>query len=163
MPYLDANRARENQRERGRRYRRRLKTQKYGETNADVDMRGRHGNHAHGERSGRWNAGRLATSHGYVAVRVPLDHPHAWGSTRLKRFKYAYEHVLVMAEHIGRPLHENEVVHHRNGNRTDNRLENLELTTASEHQRYHTTHTRGRDAIGRLLPVADLRVREFPV
>jgi hypothetical protein len=37
------------------------------------------------------------------------------------------EHRVVMAETIGRPLHPDETVHHRNGDRADNRPENLEL------------------------------------
>jgi transposase-like protein len=46
-------------------------------------------------------------------------------------------HVVIMEQHIGRKLQKHEVVHHINGRRDDNRLENLQLMTRSEHSRLH--------------------------
>lgn len=138
-------------RERKRSYLERKKVAKYGPKAAGVDMRGRHGNHARGERNARWNPNaRRLTSHGYVAVRVPIGHPHGWGPKSLRSFAYAYEHVLVMMDHLGRSLAANEVVHHRNGAKTDNRIENLELLTSSEHMFEHSTE-RERDSLGRFV------------
>ena len=50
---------------------------------------------------------------------------------------YVMEHILVMQEYIKRPLAEDEVVHHKNKIRNDNRIENLQLMTFKEHARMH--------------------------
>jgi hypothetical protein len=63
---------------------------------------------------------------GYWITPVPRD--DRWlvnGASKIA------EHRLVMARHLGRPLHTDESVHHRNGIRDDNRLENLELWSSS--------------------------------
>lgn len=104
--------------------------------------KGVHDNHARGARNGRWNGGRTVTSHGYVRVKVGKTHPLADPNG------YAYEHHLVMCSAIGRLLERGEVVHHRNGDKQDNRFENLELTTRRAHAVHHDGE-RGRDQLGR--------------
>jgi hypothetical protein len=67
-------------------------------------------------------AGGGYINHGYMIVPVPKHMRHlSNGETSTA------QHRLVMALHLGRPLGPDESVHHKNGNRLDNRIENLEL------------------------------------
>jgi hypothetical protein len=76
-----------------------------------------------------WKGGRILTKSGYWLVAVDPAHPMADANQKL------YEHRLVMARVLGRSLARAEHVHHINGNRQDNRPENLELLSHREHMR----------------------------
>ena len=77
-----------------------------------------------GEHHSRWKGGRMVRQDGYVAVKVQPNAPFA---SMRDRAGYALEHRLVMASSLGRPLEPFEEVHHVNGQRADNALENLQL------------------------------------
>ena len=48
-----------------------------------------------------------------------------------------YVHRFVMEQYIGRKLSNKEIVHHKNGNKADNRIKNLEIVTRAEHAHIH--------------------------
>jgi len=68
-----------------------------------------------------WKGGRY-NARGYIRIHVP-KHPYAVAG------KYVFEHRLVMEKHLNRYLHPWEKVHHKNGQKDDNRIENLEVWT----------------------------------
>lgn len=59
--------------------------------------------------------------------------------------KVRYEHRLVMERALGRTLSSDEHVHHKNGIKTDNRPENLEILSEADHHRAHMTPERARE------------------
>lgn len=67
---------------------------------------------------------------GYISVYFP-SHPKS------NKEGYIMEHDLIMECYIGRWLKDDEIVHHINHNRSDNRIENLKLMTFKEHARMH--------------------------
>ena len=85
-----------------------------------------------GRKPGARNRSRatVITSQGYVDVFEP-KHPCA------RKSGYVLEHRLVMAKHLGRPIKRGECVHHLNEDKTDNRIENLEIMGRGEHTRLH--------------------------
>jgi len=84
-----------------------------------------------GAESPLWKGGRFLDKDGYLKVYRP-SHPAA--DVR----GYVLEHRLAMEEMLGRRLLPEEVVHHEDGNRTNNARENLNLfPTQKEHRNYH--------------------------
>jgi hypothetical protein len=73
------------------------------------------------ESNGAWKGGQTKSKAGYRMVRA-VGHPRATAKS-----SYVFEHILVMEDALGRHLVPGETVHHRNGIKDDNRLENLEL------------------------------------
>lgn len=77
-----------------------------------------------------WNIKQIVSKGDYNYVYIP-EHP------RSTKNGYVLEHRAIMENHLGRLLNTNEVVHHKDGNKKNNTIENLEVYTRSGHSSKH--------------------------
>lgn len=94
-----------------------------------------------GEHAYNWRGGRQIDKHGYIRIKLSKDSPfYSMANAR----GYIAEHRLVMAQYLGRPLIGKEIVHHADGVRIHNDIENLVLGTKKTHElSYKDGYARG--------------------
>jgi deoxyuridine 5'-triphosphate nucleotidohydrolase len=100
----------------------RRKTMYAGENNPNFGNRG--------PNNPLFKTGERITRYGYKMIYKP-DHPNA------QKDGYIFEHRYVMSQHLGRSLTNEEHVHHKDENKLNNEIDNLEIVSLSEHTRLH--------------------------
>ncbi|KKK49930.1 hypothetical protein LCGC14_3130100 [marine sediment metagenome] len=73
---------------------------------------------------------RIRIKTGYIKICLQ---PQDFFYSMAMKDNYVLEHRLVMAKYLGRNLHRWELVHHKNGIKEDNRIENLQLISEGKH------------------------------
>ena len=90
-----------------------------------------------GEKNQNWKGGKYISQGGYVMAYCP-DHPTCL--QRNSRSNYVFEHRLVMEKYLGRYLESHEIVHHIDGDKQNNHIENLRLFDTKEHKTRSWNH-----------------------
>ena len=109
-----------------------LKNRKFSEQTIKKMSESAKESYRNGKKPTNWNGGRReCRADGYIQILKP-DHPYA------TKEGYVFEHRLVMEEALKRFLTADEVVHHINGNKKDNSIENLMIfSSLRDHTTYH--------------------------
>lgn len=88
-----------------------------------------------GENNPNWNGGRYLAPNGYIRLL-----------SKDERCNFRYEHRVVMENHIGRRLKKREQIHHINGIKHDNRIENLLIVLDTEHKNTYHPNKNGEES-----------------
>ena len=82
----------------------------------------------------KWKGGSIKKN-GRIALHLPT-------SSMAMKDGYVYRYRKIMSDHIGRDLKHDEIVHHVNGDGSDDRIQNLRMMKSSEHARLHATQSK---------------------
>lgn len=77
-----------------------------------------------------WKVQKIVSKGDYLYA-VVKEHPFC------TKNGYVLLHRIIVENHLGRLLNKNEIVHHKNENKRDNRIENLKVLSSSEHAKMH--------------------------